>query len=297
MLDTRSPIAPPSSRSFDQLEISYVTDGDSLSIVPTPAQSARWPFIAIFSLEGAARCSQPDRVIAIEAADFVVVRNDSAVAISTGAGTRLAIIRVPAATLGPQARSMDSADGRVWQTADGTASLVGYLLNGIAAQRTDYSPANPAQLAQHIVGLMALLCADGRPSADVHGRGHLLQAAQDYIEAHLGELDLTPDRIAAEQNVSTRTLHRLFEGEGLTVRGWTRTRRLEHCRVDLSTAGLDGLPVSSIGARWGLWDAAHFSRLFKAEYGSSPRAYRASLRDHSCMEGCAHWLETGRRTA
>ena len=32
--------------------------------------------------------------------------------------------------------------------------------------------------------------------------------------------------------------------------------------------------MSGIGARWGLWDAAHFSRLFKATYGISPRAYR-----------------------
>jgi len=32
--------------------------------------------------------------------------------------------------------------------------------------------------------------------------------------------------------------------------------------------------VSSIATRWGLFDPAHFSRLFKSTYGLSPREYR-----------------------
>jgi AraC-like DNA-binding protein len=37
--------------------------------------------------------------------------------------------------------------------------------------------------------------------------------------------------------------------------------------------------VSAIGARWALWDAAHFSRLFKSTFGASPRAYRQAALD------------------
>jgi AraC-like DNA-binding protein len=32
--------------------------------------------------------------------------------------------------------------------------------------------------------------------------------------------------------------------------------------------------VSEIGARWGLPDAPHFSRVFKGAYGMSPRQFR-----------------------
>jgi transcriptional regulator GlxA family with amidase domain len=32
--------------------------------------------------------------------------------------------------------------------------------------------------------------------------------------------------------------------------------------------------VSAIAARWGLIDAAHFSRLFRAAYGLPPAEYR-----------------------
>jgi AraC-like DNA-binding protein len=33
-------------------------------------------------------------------------------------------------------------------------------------------------------------------------------------------------------------------------------------------------PISAIAARWGFPDPAHFSRLFKATYGRSPRQFR-----------------------
>jgi AraC-like DNA-binding protein len=36
--------------------------------------------------------------------------------------------------------------------------------------------------------------------------------------------------------------------------------------------------VSVLATRWGLTDAAHFSRVFKTEYGMSPRAFRAHHR-------------------
>jgi len=36
-----------------------------------------------------------------------------------------------------------------------------------------------------------------------------------------------------------------------------------------------GEPISRIAARWGLADSSHFSRLFRATYGMSPREFRS----------------------
>ena len=59
---------------------------------------------------------------------------------------------------------------------------------------------------------------------------------------------------------------------------WIRTRRLEQCRRMLSDPVHAGRSVSEIGARWGLPDAPHFSRVFKAAYGVSPRQFRGENR-------------------
>ena len=70
---------------------------------------------------------------------------------------------------------------------------------------------------------------------------------------------------------------KLFESEHCTITGWIRARRLERCRLDLVDPKLGALPVSAVAARWGLLDASHFARLFKAAYGHSPREYRLAL--------------------
>jgi AraC-like DNA-binding protein len=80
--------------------------------------------------------------------------------------------------------------------------------------------------------------------------------------------------VAAAHHVSVRYLQKLFEDEGATVTGWIRARRLEHCRRDHAAAEFAEVPACSIAARWGLVDAAHFSRLFKAAYGLPPGEYR-----------------------
>jgi AraC-like DNA-binding protein len=59
------------------------------------------------------------------------------------------------------------------------------------------------------------------------------------------------------------------------VAGWVRQRRLERCRRDLLDPASAARPVSAVAARWGLVNAAHFSRAFRAAYGLSPVEYRA----------------------
>ncbi len=248
-------------RQFDQLSISQFGSAQSFSVRPSVPDPERWPFIAVYVLAGTAEISTGLR---LATADLAVLRTGGRFDVVAGDASELLIVRIPRDVLGPHAAAMRSAAGRVRSTAEGTASIVAHLLKGVAAQGRDYVPENPGQFAQHLVGFLSMACHDGMAAADRHGRRGLLALAKEYIEAHLGDIDLGPDRIAGHANVSTRTLHRLFEGEGSTVRGWIRARRLEHCRVELGDSAWSDLPVSAVGARWGLWDAAHFSRLFKA---------------------------------
>ncbi len=100
---------------------------------------------------------------------------------------------------------------------------------------------------------------------------------REYILEHLGDPQLNPAAIAAAHYVSTRHLYTIFSEEGQTVSAWIRSRRLEHIRRDLADPLLTDRPVSAIATRWGLVDAAHFSRVFRADFGESPSAYRARL--------------------
>jgi AraC-like DNA-binding protein len=106
------------------------------------------------------------------------------------------------------------------------------------------------------------------------GDSGLLLGVRTFIEHRLDDPDLDVASIAAAHHVSVRRLQKLFAAHEQTVTGWIRTRRIEHCRKDLGNPALAERTVSSIAARWGLVDPAHFSRLFKSTFGLSPREYR-----------------------
>jgi AraC-like DNA-binding protein len=117
------------------------------------------------------------------------------------------------------------------------------------------------------------LACESAASPEARRRGLLLRI-HAFLEDRLDDPGLDLATVAAAHHISVRYLQKLFEDEGETVTGWIRARRMEHCRRDLAEARFAELPVSSVAARWGLHDPAHFSRLFKATYGLSPRDYR-----------------------
>ncbi|MDQ0938622.1 AraC-like DNA-binding protein [Streptomyces sp. V1I1] len=84
----------------------------------------------------------------------------------------------------------------------------------------------------------------------------LLVRIHAFIQQRLGDVSLSPDMIAAAHGISTRSLHRLFRDQGVTVTEWIRARRLDRCRRDLADPLLQTRPVHAIAARWGFTNAA-----------------------------------------
>lgn len=122
----------------------------------------------------------------------------------------------------------------------------------------------------------ALATRIGRDSAlPPHTVQHaLLLRIQAFVEQRLGDPDLTPATIAAAHHISLRYLYKLFAARGVPVSEWIRRRRLDRCRRDLLDPSLSNHSVSAIVARWGLTNAAHFNRLFRAAYDTPPGEFR-----------------------
>ncbi len=101
------------------------------------------------------------------------------------------------------------------------------------------------------------------------------QSLKLYIDEHLGDPSLSAATIARAHFMSVRYLQYLFREESLTVSGHIRARRLDHCAIDLSDPAQASLSVLQIAQRWGFPDASHFSKVFKAHFGLSPREFRS----------------------
>jgi AraC-like DNA-binding protein len=103
----------------------------------------------------------------------------------------------------------------------------------------------------------------------------MVKRIRSYIEQRLSDPDLSPATIAAAHHISLRYLYKLFEQEQTTVARLVLQRRLARCRRDLLDPTRTDATVSAIAGRWGLTNAAHFSRAFRAAYGVPPGEFRA----------------------
>jgi AraC-like DNA-binding protein len=103
----------------------------------------------------------------------------------------------------------------------------------------------------------------------------LRASIERYIERNLLAGTVTPAAIASAHCVSIRTVNRVFSVTGQTVGEVVRARRLARARGDVIKSDR---PISGIAQRWGFSDTGHFSRTFKAHYGSSPTDYRNAFR-------------------
>ncbi|OPX10174.1 helix-turn-helix domain-containing protein [Mycobacterium sp. AT1] len=161
----------------------------------------------------------------------------------------------------------------------GVGALVAPLLKSLVEHIDEVDASQSQRVADTVLDLLSTVLADqigGNREPARGGSGAILVQAKSFIESHLHDVDLTPDAVAFSVHISTGYLHKLFRREDTSVARYIRDRRLEHCRRDLADPHQASLPVSIVGAHWGFIDAARFSRVFKAAYGTSPREYRLS---------------------
>jgi AraC-like DNA-binding protein len=161
----------------------------------------------------------------------------------------------------------------------GAGALISSLARQLPAQLEAWNESGGARLGGAVLDLLTVALAswlDREREVPVETqRRALLQRIHALIEQRLGDPSLSPRQVAAAHFISVRYLHKLFETERTTVAEWIRQRRLERCARDLLDSALAHEPVGEIAARWGITNPAHFSRLFRAQFGLSPSEYRS----------------------
>jgi AraC-like DNA-binding protein len=157
------------------------------------------------------------------------------------------------------------------------ATLLGSYLSTLTDSvmtRNDNTPFDAIDVTLELLG--AAFRAQRR-SSTIAPRDQLFARISDDIEGRLNDINLSPKKIAEANGISIRYLYTLFSEQGETVSGWVRRRRLLRCRAELEGADSEA-SITEIAYRWGFNDSAHFSRLFKASFGTSPTQYRSARR-------------------
>jgi AraC family transcriptional regulator, positive regulator of tynA and feaB len=154
----------------------------------------------------------------------------------------------------------------------GSARLLVRYMNALALELPDLEPAATGAAANAALELLRGAIEPNLPSDRSATRTAMRAEIARYVRTHLQDPALGPASIARAYAMSVRALHALFQDVDASVAGLVRSERLARCLEDLQHPR--GGSVTDIAFRWGFCDAAHFSRVFKRRFGSTPSEVR-----------------------
>lgn len=285
-------VRPLTGRPFDGLleshRLGYVRistlEADAARLARTAALIARTPCVEPqvgvgVQVSGRAVLEQDGRRAEVPPGGLVLYDTARPYAVDYPERFRTHLFHVPRRLLGVPERDLRHASATAVGPTEGCGPVLLPLLGVLAASAHSYPAPVGERLAGSVVGLFSTLIAQLAPAPAADGPGarnaHLVRRVREYIDRHLGDPDLSPERIAHAHHISVRYLHRLFEGEGVTVSRLVQRLRLDACARELARRGRTAPTVSAVAQRWGFVNPAHFSRTFRAAYGVSPREWRA----------------------
>ncbi|SFT71160.1 AraC-like ligand-binding domain-containing protein [Paraburkholderia aspalathi] len=173
-------------------------------------------------------------------------------------------------------RDLCPADADPWHGRSltrGMASLFGHYLSHLyhtLPRLTARDLPHVAQATMHLLTATLLPGRDALIAANEPIQNVLMERVQRYIDTHLLRPDLTVDLICRDIGISRATLYRLFDHTGGIMRE-IRHRRLYRVHQVLSTPGRPWERIRDVALRHGFIDEKYFMRIFKAQFGHTPR--------------------------
>lgn len=259
---------------FGVLRLCIVAMGAHRVIQPRSASADLVPSLKVlFQEEGSATVRQADRTHRLEAGQWCALRKDMPFELEAPDQSRQLAITLPCTALAGPRR-----DPSWWRQARpflrGPAQVLHACASSSALTAANLSDADRRVIGRQLVELIEMTIhaedIDAIPDVSEERRRAILA----FIDTHLDDCDLGVVAIARAFGLSTRSVHKLFEGEPLTVARSIWERRLERCRDEMLDPALAARSITQIAHFWGFSDSQHFSRAFKHRFGMSPRDYR-----------------------
>ncbi|WP_418139774.1 helix-turn-helix domain-containing protein [Oceanimonas smirnovii] len=220
--------------------------------------------------------SQDRRSVRCRPGGFILERSDKPYQFEYGQDNSLWVVRVPGSLLRARLRLPERYLFSEFDRSQGLGAVFFDYFRSITNQVAYLDDRQAAMLMRQLIELFAL-AVEGDPRAITSDDSGLrqvhLQRVEQYIRDHIREPGLNPEQVAGACGISTRYLHKLFQGQEFSVGQWIRELRLQGAEADIRRGG-PGRTLADIAYKWGFNDQAHFCRCFKSRFGMTPKAAR-----------------------
>lgn len=243
---------------------------------PCNESPARDFYKLVLQLRGRGEIRQRGEAFGLPPGDWSLYDPSVPYAITNFEPCDLLVVQIPRREL----KSFDVPNLHTSRTDTHGLAGMNRVLSAFLGSLSEQLPALPDSLGpplgETFVGLLAsTLGANQQGAVDYATLPEVLKArVKQYVWTHLGESDLSIDRIARDLRCSKRYLHRVFGDEESTLERYIWHTRLERCHAALAAPAAQHRSVSEVAYSWGFNSSAHFSRMFKSHFGVTPGQYR-----------------------
>ena len=234
-------------------------------------------FFLQFQLEGTSVVRQDGREAHLGTGDFMLSDTARPFAIVFEKANSMLVLGIPEELLRRHLAFPERVVALPMSGASGVNLLLtNFLRNFWRLCRTELEARNVPRITHAILDLIASAYAtvpQAQSDQSALATAHRLRIV-NYIEANLGDPDLSPTRIAEACKLTPRHLHHVFSNEPETAARYILRRRLEECARALPTESCRDRTITEIAFQFGFNNQTHFGRVFRARYGVTPSDYR-----------------------
>jgi AraC-like DNA-binding protein len=188
------------------------------------------------------------------------------------------VFLIPKVTVGKSDVELAAITARRLDSSSGLPALVSRFLRDLAGRTRELEDtAEAAVVGRTVADLLLTLIGSalGQSHRCEDSNTVLREAALAFMDTHHRDPQLDPMTIASAACVSVRRLHAAFEGSGSTVMDSLRDIRLSAIRRDLHDPRRRQSTLGQIAALHGIPNATVFARVFRAEFGCTPKEFRS----------------------
>ncbi|WP_321790087.1 MULTISPECIES: AraC-like ligand-binding domain-containing protein [Paraburkholderia] len=253
-------------RHFRSTPVRYIR-GES-EIDQYPADN----FEISLTLSGKTIIVQNDKEIVQRPGDIVIFDTSRPFDYALPEGDDQIVIDVPRVLLEQYLPNADELVGNLLSGQSTFGRLVGTMFRDVGLSGYGGAPAVAARVGTAIVDLVATAfdVEFGARARAPLGNSGALARIKSFMLDQLTDSSLDVETIATANNISVRSLHRLFGAEGTTVMRWLWQQRL--CASYKALAEGRSHRVSDVAMQFGFTNFSHFAKSFRQAFGVLPQS-------------------------
>lgn len=276
-----------SGESFDgQLQVSSLADLTVAQVRAAEQHVRRTPpciarsndeyVLVSLAHQGRAQVLQDGREACLKPGDFALYDSRQPYELRFSGAFSQTVLQIPHRALRERICNIERLTALTLSRKDPVARLAFDYMAGLAGLEGHISSDTQTRLACQGLDLLAMVLGEhGKhlPQSTAH-RTAMLYRIKRHIRTHLADTDLSLTTVASAFAVTPRYINSLFQDEALSFGRFVLGERLQACANQLCDPAKQTMAISTVAYRAGFIDMAYFSRVFKARYGSTARAFR-----------------------